>query len=152
MIRLAKASEKKEIFFNLVSLYGYEASFHVPEIGKTINEDGKFYIPGIERFTAQASEGYVLYEDTQPIGFVAFTEQAENNWMMDELFITRTFRTQEAVNSVLDTFFKEKHPSVFQTHILKGQKDVCEQIETYFGSSLKKEELDPIAWIYTLRK
>lgn len=150
MIEFVKSSEKKNVFFQLVSLYGYEASFGVKEIGQSINEEGMFLIPGIERFTEEDADSSIIYVDGKPVGFVAYTEQGENSWMMDEIFITKTFRTQELFDAVLDAFAKEKHGQ-FQTHILKGQQDVCELVEHYFkDKNLKKEELDPIAWLYTV--
>ena len=67
--------------------------------------------------------------------------------MMDEIFVTKTYRKQEVINQILDACLSNKK-GVFQTHILKGQQDVCELVERYFPN-IKKEELDPIAWSYT---
>ncbi len=149
MMTLTKIAEKKNVFFQLASLYGYEASFAVKEIGQSINEEGMFRIPGIERFAEDDAVSYIIYVDEKPVGFVAYTEQGTDDWMMDEIFITKTFRTQEVFDGVLDAFKKERHGR-FQTHILKSQEDMCEMVETYFkDKDLKKEELDPIAWLYT---
>ena len=146
MIKVVDANKNKETFYNLVSLYGYEASMYVEEIGKTISEQGIFHIPGIERFVEEDSEAYVVFDDDHAIGFVCFTNN-NDQWMMDEIFVTKTYRKQEVINQILDACLSNKE-GVFQTHILKGQQDVCELVERYFPN-IKKEELDPIAWLYT---
>ena len=77
----SKIFEKKNVFFQLVSLYGYEASLSVKEIGKSINEEGMFHIPGIERFVEDDAVSFIIYVDEKPVGVVAYTEQGENSRM-----------------------------------------------------------------------
>ena len=147
-MRFIKAYEKKEAFLNLATLYAYEASISIPELGKDIDENGKLEIPGVRRFLEEDSEAYVIMEGAKAIGIVGFTKVNETTWMMDEIFVTKTFRTQEVMDGLLDFFLKEKQ-CTFKTHILKCQKDVCLQFENHFPT-VNKTELDPIAWKYSV--
>lgn len=153
MKKLVKASEKKEAFLNLASLYAYEASLSVEPFGKSINENGMYYIPNLDRFIDEDAEAYVLLEEDKAVGIVGFTSLEDNAWMMDDIFIVKAYRDQETTDEILYGFLKDKH-GTFQTHILKCQPDVSDQIETTFKKMnlcFEKSELDPIAWLYTVK-
>lgn len=153
MKKFVKASEKKEAFLNLASLYAYEASLSVEPIGRSINENGMYYNPNIAKFIADDSDAYVLYEGEKAVGIVGFTSEKENTWMMDEIFVIKAYRDAETMEEILSGFLKEKH-GTFQTHILKCQPDVSDEIEQYFKDQkicFEKTELDPIAWLYTAK-
>lgn len=153
MKKFVKATKEKEAFLNLASLYAYEASLSVEVIGKSINEKGMYYNPSIAKFIEEDADAYVLFEGDKAVGIVGFTSEQEDSWMMDEIFVVKAYRDAETMEEILSGFLKDKH-GTFQTHILKCQPDVSSQIESYFKERnicFEKEELDPIAWLYTVK-
>lgn len=152
-MNLVKATEAREAFLNLASLYGYEASLSIPPIGESIGTDGRYLMPAALKFADGEAEAYVVMSGEHAVGICGFTERADGSHMLDEIFAVKAFRTPEFFEAVLAPYLAGKQ-GVFQCHILKAQADVQELFEAYFaerGMAVQKEELDAMAWLCTVQ-
>ena len=151
-MELIKATDKRDAFINLASLYGYEASLSIPPIGQAINGDGQYLMPAVPAFANGEKEAYVVMDGERAIGICGFTELPDDGHMLDEIFAVKAFRTPEFFATVLDAYLTGK-TGTFQCHILKPQADVQELFEGYFASkdmAVEKTELDAMAFLYTV--
>ena len=151
-MELIKATERREAFLNLASLYGYEASLAIPPIGQAINAEGMYVMPTALAFANGEKEAYVAIEGDKAVGICGFTEREDGTHVIDELFVVKAYRTREFFDAVLSSYIADKLGTL-ECHVLKAQADV----QTLFEEALArrgliygKTEMDAMAYLYTV--
>ena len=151
-MELVMAKEKQQAYLNLASLYGYQESLSIPQIGQAIDTNGMLLMPGTEDYANGTKEGYVVVDQGRAVGIVGIDVLDSDLYMIEQFFATKAFLNEEFVHTVLDKVFLSKKGTL-QMHLLKVDEAASELVLQFFEEkqlSVKREDFQEQAWLYTI--